>query len=567
MASWADFPPEIRLLILEALLQDGCTVAELATVSREWQAIIEQHNFARIKITKTKLPGFFLNTRRSRHLVKYIWLSLDLDVYSCCICNFHNPYNPFLSNSDAGNVLGPILKLLTWLKEWEPTGELVLDISVHSPSDSKHWLKYLTFEPDIIPENGRSPGSTTGSADIHVPEAHDWNVYQRFEEKKAILKTLDIIHIVDHDHEIDGSPCMWRLPEKMPTVPAVTGVLLRQQTRRQWHPRTLQRILECFPNLQDFVYEPWKRIGPERQKTANEEYASLFESLALTKLRKLVIFEASNWYYKRLIRESLSMTLAANSHGLREISASFLIEAASYFSYSTTGREWYHLQSLTLTSDLLSPREHPRQIDQLLTNAAKAARNMPALRTMELWNGRPGLAALFRYQRIYAAVIWRGTWNFTLRPAVVQAWKDIAIKQGARGLVVHTERLDCGPDIKSHGDAIHKLRLSKPVVRPISLHQIRTEHNVHCAWQESRKEQMRLLEVEYEDDDDWDDDDWEDEDTNDEDWDEVDWDDMDWYHEYMDDEDWSHEDMDDEDMDDEDWDDEEREGDESEPEG
>lgn len=233
------------------------------------------------------------------------------------------------------------------------------------------------------------------------------------------------------------------------------------------------------------------------------EYANLFKSLVLRKVRKLVIFENSNSFYKRLVpklgqsswssRESLSMTLAANCHGLEELSASFLIEGASYFSHRVTGSEWCHLKSLTLTSQVLGPREHPSQIDLLLIRAAKAVIDMPALQTMELWNGRAGLAALFRYQRAYAAVIWRGTWDFALRPAVVQAWEDTSITHGARGLVVRTERLECGPDIKSHGDAIYHLGLSKPVVRPISLHQIRTEHNVHYAWEEVRRKRMRAL--------------------------------------------------------------------------
>lgn len=84
-------------------------------------------------------------------------------------------------------------------------------------------------------------------------------------------------------------------------------------------------------------------------------------------------------------------------------------------------------------------------------------------------------------------MIWRGTWDFALRSHVIQAWEDVAHKHGARGLVVRTELLDCRADIKSHGDAIHHLRLSKPAVRPISLQQIRTEHDVHYSREEMRR--------------------------------------------------------------------------------
>jgi hypothetical protein len=39
--TWDDLPRDIRLLILEALMQDGCTLCHLAIVSREWQTVLE----------------------------------------------------------------------------------------------------------------------------------------------------------------------------------------------------------------------------------------------------------------------------------------------------------------------------------------------------------------------------------------------------------------------------------------------------------------------------------------------------------------------------------------------
>jgi hypothetical protein len=36
-------------------MQDGCTLARLATVSREWQTELERHNFARIRLTPLRL--------------------------------------------------------------------------------------------------------------------------------------------------------------------------------------------------------------------------------------------------------------------------------------------------------------------------------------------------------------------------------------------------------------------------------------------------------------------------------------------------------------------------------
>ncbi|KAF7906091.1 hypothetical protein EAF00_000370 [Botryotinia globosa] len=54
-----------------------------------------------------------------------------------------------ISNIDNTLIATAILNLFTTLSVWEPGSSLLLDISVHSPSDSEHWFKYLTFEPDV----------------------------------------------------------------------------------------------------------------------------------------------------------------------------------------------------------------------------------------------------------------------------------------------------------------------------------------------------------------------------------------------------------------------------------
>jgi hypothetical protein len=51
-----------------------------------------------------------------------------------------------------------------------------------------------------------------------------------------------------------------------------------------------------------------------------------------------------------------------------------------------------------LTSKVLTPDENSIDIGAMLQAAAAAAIKMPQLETMEIWNGRKGLAALFKYQ-------------------------------------------------------------------------------------------------------------------------------------------------------------------------
>ena len=114
----------------------------------------------------------------------------------------------------------------------------------------------------------------------------------------------------------------------------------------------------------------------------------------------------------------------------------------------------------------------------MLLAAAASAKQMPNLKTMEIWNGENGVAMLFRYQAERgrpALITCRGTWELTLRRPVLQAWDSVAPVHHGKGHVVITELLDAGVYIGSHGDAIHHLKPSRPAVRPVSLRQIRTE--------------------------------------------------------------------------------------------
>ncbi|KAJ5606396.1 hypothetical protein N7510_009177 [Penicillium lagena] len=147
--SWCCLPAEIRILVLQALLQDDCSLAGFATVSREWQMIIEQHNFAQINITLSRLADFGSIIHRNRALVRYIWLCLELEEYDCTRCALQYPEIMGISNTDNTLITTALQDLFSTLNTWEPNGNLLLDISVHSPSDSEHWFKYLTFGPDI----------------------------------------------------------------------------------------------------------------------------------------------------------------------------------------------------------------------------------------------------------------------------------------------------------------------------------------------------------------------------------------------------------------------------------
>jgi len=221
----------------------------------------------------------------------------------------------------------------------------------------------------------------------------------------------------------------------------------------------------------------------------------LFESIqrSNTRLKRLVVFENFNQQYTSDLQRFIPAEhIARNPHPavgrmvalaslrLEHLAASFLVDARHFFAIEPFWK-WPNLTSLVLTSKVLRLGEDPVQIGAMLRAAAAAAMRMPRLETMEIWNGRKGLAAVFRYQTLrnarQATVTWRATWELAMEPLLIRAWKAVLHHRydDSWSLGVVQERLDAAA-IKSHGDAIPCLRLLlDQVIRPVSLQQIQME--------------------------------------------------------------------------------------------
>lgn len=177
---------------------------------------------------------------------------------------------------------------------------------------------------------------------------------------------------------------------------------------------------------------------------------------------------------------SVSRTTVLASLNLEHFAASFIADASHFFSSIEPSWKWPNLKSIVLTSQLLAPDSDPVEIRAMLQAAAAVAvTKTPRLETLEIWNGTSGLAALFQYQVLHdkmeATITWRATWTLTLEPSTIQTWEAVTLHQYPDyrfGLI--QEWLD-EAKVRSHGDAMHYLRLSGQVIRPVSLQQIRME--------------------------------------------------------------------------------------------
>ncbi|VUC32249.1 unnamed protein product [Clonostachys rosea] len=387
---WGSLPAEIRNQILEDIAkQRHRGWASFASVSREWQAVLEPKNFLTLKLGTSRLDDLERMTTRSAHLVRHVLLHIELPRYDC--------YRETVSrashyNKDYNNMVKDAIVKLFWvLTTWKPRDRLVLELGVSQPSDAEHRCQPRLFEPGAsfhVRMNGWSDGNQT-----EIPSR---GTIERF-----------------------FSPLFHSPPAWLAEVPAVTHLVMRRRFRRHMHPAGVRH----FPD-----------------------------------------------------HRALVQALASRSRRLEHLSVSYMINARQFFESCRPSYKWDSLQSLALTSPVLTPSEDREPVTKLLLAASQAAGRMPKLEDLVLWNGKRGECCAFIYHRdeysrgdegSEATLTWRGTWYFNLND-VVASWEKVA------RIRLEQERLQ-EDIIHSHGDAIYHLRLPRDVIDPESLLEIRRE--------------------------------------------------------------------------------------------
>ncbi|KAK3298465.1 uncharacterized protein B0H64DRAFT_422345 [Chaetomium fimeti] len=486
VSSWVSFPVEIRRMILEEVCQAkhrGWT--SCAAVCKEWQFLIETRNFSQLKLQTGCLDEFsrIMLDRRRRKFVRYISLNMELPRYGCDSCNKVEGASSRVSNC---HLIGKATyKLFSILGTWRPTdGGLTLDLSAYSPSDSEHFFRNYPCGPDYGDPIRHQQSAPT---ELWSDRKHGWVSGRRVRAPTAAA-TMRIF-----------SPILPAIPKVTPMVPVVTGLVIRRQFRRQISPGGLRALWDKLPRLQSLVYEPWsfwrnwERLQQRGTRLDRRVYATFLLSYTLqdfpSHVRTLSIFEDFNQQFQSTLEANsayrtflttdpaayrqLVQVLASKSCNLERLYISFMVEAQDFFDACQQSYTWPCLQSLTLTSSLLTPDTPKEEIFTLLHNASLAALKMPQLETMALWLGRRGGASAVIYHREKgsrrATLTWRGTWGLKLDRHVIEAWKKVA--SDTCHLVVEMERVQPAL-INSHGDAIWHLRLPKGVIHPVSLWQI-----------------------------------------------------------------------------------------------
>ena len=247
---WDSLPVEIQTHILEALVLHGDS-ARYASICRAWQTIIEQRIFARLKITRSRLAGFSDIGYRHRHLMKYIWFSIELSEYHCSHCGAVRLYNWHKVSSKT--IRKAIQDLVIQLSIWESKDSLLLNISVKVSSVLMHSSSTIQYGPAVISESKKDKiiqcSHWLHDTSLQGPAAYSFN------------KTNNV-------SEPEPEPS-----QEMPKTRAVTSLLLRRQTRHPWKSEALEELLNLLSEIHEIHYEPWRDWRRMEERLTNTSKA------------------------------------------------------------------------------------------------------------------------------------------------------------------------------------------------------------------------------------------------------------------------------------------------------
>ncbi|KAH7176877.1 hypothetical protein EDB81DRAFT_898368 [Dactylonectria macrodidyma] len=446
---WTSIPLEIRLLILQSVItecrgikqaahgQKSTSLASLASVCKDWQALFERHTFRRLDLDDKDLMSF-ANLTGGKNIarldyIRQLWLRIELSAYTCLSCHKQEAESTIIKNRLIFK--SSFTLLLHVLSRWTPNrdGGLTLEISAHSPSDTEHYYrnlldfdrqKHFHLEEDLQ----RSPGL------VEYTRQRQAELNSR-KNRHRLRLTLGAAQ------RFQGAALALNSWRPLPVTPIVKGLCLRPHFFRGIALRTLGKIFrDSFINMTSFRFERWTSVD------FREEYVFFLEFLEVlihAFPHRLKVFSFNQWAKWEGCHRSIPETLHINPLLIQAVVTSYykLTDLCPPWQLSTQqfltelGRagtrpcEKPNLELLCLEFRSLHPAKGQGYFTDILVLAAKAATAMPKLRTLEIWNAGPGYGFLFRYtlHPHQATVTWRSTQKaIALEPGTIEAWMKVA---------------------------------------------------------------------------------------------------------------------------------------------
>lgn len=438
---WGQLPFELHRKILQMLTYDELKsklLAEYAVVCKSWQIQIEEINFQELVVKHAdiaELESIVDGPRRT--YLKHLWLNIELDKYPHRLRL--TPENEEEQESNNFKFTMALFDLFQVLEQWdtpkfwtERHGRgLELELSAYSPSDKKNLFgeagldidgnsRYFDSLLDFYLLAINEPQGIHGLPMVNVVTA--FHILRRNYRNVSAMAITPIIRSLPRLEELRLEP--WQQPDIMAQEDVDSGrcILRRENLRVSW--LTVHRNAELASQIP---------LWPTHFKRL-----SLFEHFGAFDRRDPADPELPHDSRYRFLATSLRRL----SMNLEELSVSFMANAEHFFEpfIKLNTRQqpqpklphWPHLRWITLTasSGAISEQAFPDEINGLLRGAGLAAKNMPQLQSMELYNATRRGAGVFRYL-VYnntGIISWTSAWEFKLVREVKSVWRQVALQ-------------------------------------------------------------------------------------------------------------------------------------------
>jgi len=164
------------------------------------------------------------------------------------------------------------------------------------------------------------------------------------------------------------------------------------------------------------------------------------------------------------------LNIPQSADHLEHIAVSYAFNAHEFF-YYCHGVEFKRLKTLALTY-----RFNGIPNIELLKNASEAAKRMPMLEMLEIWEfGLPGPPAhIFRYEKLSETrgrISWQSCGNHSIPDCVYRAWKNKSTDGKVRELEVVEGRF-ARHDVTTFSDLVPHLMLKEKILHESTMKQV-----------------------------------------------------------------------------------------------
>ncbi|GKU05289.1 hypothetical protein FLAG1_08136 [Fusarium langsethiae] len=409
-------------------------LAPYACVDKFWNSFFESRTFNSLTITQDDIPAL----SHIHEKPKVLW-KLD---------------SAFIKTGSS---------LWDVLSEWDSTGQegMTLELSAFSPSD---WVGFLlddcSVEKDVeLYKKYLASGSTEqfeAAGDVHKPYI---NLYGAFGIRSRYLpnEKRDQYWFATVKNLLGWEPLEFSDDAaELPPVSVVTKFLIRRQQFREIYPTTLNKMLGSLFAVQDIHIERWCCAESRDEKSWCKEAHITFGMDLPPSVKRLSLYGETSkvfhtWAAKETTVVSLAKTLRQYTRDLESLP------------------DGKNLKRLSLTSDIFKTGTK-KDINNLLCAAARAAKKMPSLEMLELWNGDTERACVFCYrvEDTVGEITWRGTHLPALNNEVLRAWVVASINNNRPDVRESSEPIKA-EDVASARQVLKYLASKDQVMHSVSV--------------------------------------------------------------------------------------------------